>query len=53
MNFDLAKTMTMSKEQKMQALQDCLNIAASLSNQLDFRFEDLFETMFDELADAE
>jgi len=51
-NFDLRNCKDLSKEQKLEVLIDCLNIASSISDQLKFRFEDLFETMFDEIEDS-
>jgi hypothetical protein len=51
-NFDLSNSPNMTKEQKLEVLIDCLNIASSMSAQLKFRFDDLFEEMLEEIEES-
>lgn len=51
-DFDLSNSPYMTKEQKLEVLVDCLNIASSMSAQLKFRFDDLFDTMLDEIQES-
>ncbi len=51
-DFDLSNSPNMTREQKLEVLVDCLNIASSISAQLKFRFDDLFEEMLDEIEES-
>lgn len=51
-DFDLSKSFNMTKEQKLEVLVHSLNIASSMADQLKFRFDDLFETMLDEIQES-
>lgn len=51
-DFDLSECVNMTPEQKLTVLTDCLTIASSMADQLNYRFDDLFETMFDTIEEA-